>query len=77
MSDIQNKVFGLLAEKFDISANDIKLTDHFIDDLHGDSLDSVEIVQDTEEAFNIENTDEEQEKIATVGDLVTIVESKK
>ena len=77
MSDIQNKVFGLLAEKFDISANDIKLTDLFIDDLHGDSLDSVEIVQDTEEAFNIEITDEELEKIATVGDLVTIVESKK
>ena len=51
-----------MAEKFDISANDIKLTDHFIDDLHGDSLDSVEIVQDTEEAFNIEITDEELEK---------------
>jgi acyl carrier protein len=49
----------------------------FVDDLGADSLDIVELVMAFEEAFELEIPDEDAEKIATVGDAVTYIESKK
>jgi len=48
-----------------------------VDDLGADSLDIVELVMAFEEAFELEIPDEDAEKIQTVGDAVTYIESKK
>ena len=53
----------------------------FIDDLGADSLDLVELIMSFEDAFKddvptLEISDEEAEKIATVGDAVTYLKAK-
>ncbi len=55
-----------------------KLTDDasFIDDLGADSLDIVELVMEFEKEFNIDIPDEEAEKLRTVGDAVSYLNSK-
>tara|TARA_B100001093_G_C26369759_1_gene818207 strand:- start:164 stop:400 length:237 start_codon:yes stop_codon:yes gene_type:complete len=76
MSDIQNTIIKMLSDKFDIPADKINLTDHFIDDLHGDSLDTVEVGIEVETKFNILIPDDHLVKMVTVGDLVTFVEKE-
>ena len=66
----------MLSDKFDIPADKINLTDHFIDDLHGDSLDTVEVGIEVETKFNILIPDDHLVKMVTVGDLVTFVEKE-
>ena len=55
-----------------------KVTDEssFIDDLGADSLDTVELVMAFEEEFGAEISDNEAEKILTVGDAIKFIESK-
>jgi acyl carrier protein len=48
----------------------------FIDDLGADSLDTVELVMAFEEEFGSEISDNEAEKILTVGDAVKFIEAK-
>ena len=55
-----------------------KVTDEasFIDDLGADSLDTVELVMAFEEEFGSEISDNEAEKILTVGDAIKFIEAK-
>lgn len=48
----------------------------FHEDLGADSLDMVELVMGFEEEFDIEITDDEGERIVTVGDAYALVEAK-
>ena len=48
----------------------------FIDDLGADSLDTVELVMAFEEEFGSEISDNEAEKILTVGDAIKFIETK-
>ena len=76
MSEVAEKVKSIIAEHLGIDdlekiTNDAK----FIDDLGADSLDTVELVMAFEEAFDVEIPDEKAEKILTVGDAITHLES--
>lgn len=73
MSDLQNKVFALVSEQLAVKLEDVKLESNFIDDLGADSLDTVEFIMSLEDEFNVEITDEEAEKITTVGHVVKLV----
>ena len=76
MSDVAEKVKKIIAEHLGIDDMD-KITEDakFIDDLGADSLDTVELVMAFEEAFDVEIPDEEAEKILTVGDAISHLES--
>ena len=76
MSDVAEKVKKIIAEHLGIDNMD-KITEDakFIDDLGADSLDTVELVMAFEEAFDIEIPDEKAEKILTVGDAISHLES--
>ena len=76
MSEVAEKVKSIIAEHLGIDdiekiTNDAK----FIDDLGADSLDTVELVMAFEEAFDVEIQDEKAEKILTVGDAISHLES--
>ena len=76
MSDVAEKVKKIIAEHLGIEDME-KITEDakFIDDLGADSLDTVELVMAFEEAFDIEIPDEKAEKILTVGDAISHLES--
>ena len=76
MSEVAEKVKSIIAEHLGIDdiekiTNDAK----FIDDLGADSLDTVELVMAFEEAFDVEIPDEKAEKILTVCDAISHLES--
>ncbi len=66
MSNIEDRVKKLIAERLDADEANIKAESHFIDDLGADSLDLVELVMDFETEFDITIEDEDAEKITTV-----------
>ena len=61
-----------------LGIEETKVTDEssFIDDLGADSLATVEVVMAFEEEFGAEISDNEAEKILTVGDAIKFIESK-
>ena len=75
MSDIESKVKDIIVEQLGVSADQVKPEAKFIEDLGADSLDTVELVMAFEEEFGIEVPDEEAEKLKSVGDVVTYVNS--
>lgn len=72
--DTLKKVVSIIAEKLNMSSDQIKVTSTF-KDLGADSLDIVEIIMSFEEAFGIEIKDEDAEKIKTVGEAVELIHS--
>ena len=62
------RVVKVISEKLDFDVNEIKPEMNIIDDFGADSLDLVEVVMALEEEFDIEISDEDAERIHTVGD---------
>jgi acyl carrier protein len=77
MSELEAKVKKIVAEQLNVTdENDVTLEKSFIDDLGADSLDTVELVMAFEEEFNIQISDEDADKIKTVGDALNYIKSK-
>ena len=76
MADHANKVKDIIEKELGVERE--KMTDgaSFIDDLGADSLDIVELVMEFEKEFNIDIPDEEAEKLRTVGDALSYLNSK-
>ena len=70
------RVKKVVADQLDVQPNEITPDASFMDDLGADSLDVVELVMGLEEEFDLEITDEEAEKITTVGMAVQFIEEK-
>ena len=66
MSNLTEKVKGIVAEQLGVKPEEVTPEAKFIDDLGADSLDTVELVMALEEEFETEIPDEEAEKITTV-----------
>ena len=75
MSDIEQRVKKIVAEQLGVAEADIKIESSFVDDLGADSLDTVELVMALEEGFGMEIPDEDAEKITTVKDAISYIES--
>lgn len=73
---IEDKVREVIHEELGTEMSKIIDGARFIDDLGADELDFVEILMATEEAFMFAITDEDAEKIKTVGDLIDHVKAK-
>lgn len=72
---IEARVKNIVADQLGVSEDEIKPESRFVDDLGADSLDLVELIMAMEEEFEIEIPDEEAEKIVTVKDAITFLES--
>lgn len=74
MSDeIAQKVIGMVAERMDVDEGKITDDTHFVNDLQADSLDMAELVIDLEEVFGTQISDEDAQKIETVGQAITYI----
>ena len=75
MSEVLDKVAGIVVEHLGVDKDKVVAAASFIDDLGADSLDTVELVMAFEEEFNIEIPDDAAETIQTVGDAVKFIEA--
>lgn len=75
MSDISSRVKAIIVDKLGVDENEVVTEASFTNDLGADSLDTVELVMALEEEFECEIPDEEAEKITTVKEAVTYINS--
>jgi len=73
--NVEEKVRGIIVEQLGVDAEEVVPTASFVDDLGADSLDTVELVMALEEEFHLEISDEDAEKITTVGDAVKYIDT--
>ena len=77
MATIEERVIDIVSEQLGVDKDKITLETSFVNDLGADSLDTVELVMELEEEFDISIPDEAAEKIQKVGEAVTFIESAK
>lgn len=70
---VEEKVKKIVAEKLSVELDEVVPQASFVDDLGADSLDLVELIMAMEEAFDIEISDEEAEKLQTVKDAIDYI----
>ena len=70
MSDIADRVKKIVIEHLGVDDDKVTMEASFRDDLEADSLDLVELIMQFEEEFGGEISDEEAQKITTVGEAV-------
>ncbi|HHV44766.1 MAG TPA: acyl carrier protein [Firmicutes bacterium] len=68
--DLFEQVKEIIVEQLGIEEDAVTPEASFTEDLHADSLDIVELIMAFEDAFNIEISDEDAEKIKIVQDVV-------
>tara|TARA_B100000902_G_C26470262_1_gene509760 strand:+ start:69 stop:302 length:234 start_codon:yes stop_codon:yes gene_type:complete len=76
MSDTLNKIKEIVIDKLGVDEAKVTPEAKFIDDLGADSLDTVELIMQFEDDFNIEIPDEDAEKILSVGQAQEYISTK-
>ncbi len=70
---IESKVVEIVSEQMGVDKAEITRETSFINDLNADSLDTVELVMEFEDEFDMSIPDEEAEKIQTVGAAIDYI----
>jgi len=73
VADIEAKVIDIVAEQMGVDKSEITRETSFVNDLNADSLDTVELVMEFEDEFELSIPDEEAEKIQTVGQAIDYI----
>ena len=76
MTTVLERVSKVIVDRLGVDESEVTLKASFREDLGADSLDVVELVMELEDEFDMEITDEDAEKISTVGDAIAYIESK-
>lgn len=71
------KVKELISKQLNRPVEDITDDKEVVKDLGADSLDVVEMLMSLEEEFNITVPEEDAVNIKTVGDIISVIDSKK
>ena len=77
MSEIASRVKEIIADKLNVEKSEVTDEASFTSDLGADSLDTVELIMEFEKEFGISISDDQAEKISSVGDAIAYVERMK
>ncbi|MDO8563208.1 MAG: acyl carrier protein [Candidatus Limnocylindria bacterium] len=73
-ADVYERLKKIVVEQLGVDEADVKPEAAFVEDLNADSLDLVELIMSLEEEFGMEISDEDAEKIKSVGDAQEYIE---
>lgn len=73
MAEVTERVIDIVAEQLGVEKEKVKPETSFVNDLGADSLDTVELVMELEEEFNVNIPDDAAEKIETVGQAIEFI----
>ena len=73
---IDERVINIICEQMGASKDKITMATSFVNDLGADSLDTVELVMEFEDEFDVNIPDDEAEKIQTVGDAIKYIKER-
>jgi acyl carrier protein len=76
VASVKDRVIDIVAEQLGVDKEKITPETHFINDLGADSLDTVELVMELEEEFDISIPDDAAERIQTVGQAIEFIEQE-
>ena len=76
MATIAERVTKIIVDKLGVDEAEVTPEASFTQDLGADSLDTVELIMEFEKEFDISIPDEQAEKIQTVGNAVSYLESQ-
>jgi len=74
---LKKDVVATIAEQLGVDIAEVTDEKSFIEDLNADSLDLTEMIMTLEEKFNVEIADDQAEKLKTVGDVISFIDTKK
>ena len=74
VASVAERVIDIVAEQLGVDKEKITPETSFVNDLGADSLDTVELVMELEEEFDINIPDDAAEKIQTVGQAIKFIE---
>lgn len=74
LKEVTEKVKQIISEQLGVDEAEVTPSASFVDDLGADSLDQVELVMALEEAFDLEISDEDAEKMRSVQDAIDYIE---
>ena len=77
MATTFERVRDIIVDQLGVDPADVTMEANFRDDLEADSLDLVELIMAFEEEFGGEISDEQAQKILSVGDAVTFLDGEK
>jgi len=69
-------VRNIIVEQLHVPPEKVMMEAKFIEDLGADSLDTVELIMAFEEKFDLQISEEEAQKLDTVGKAVSYLEGK-
>jgi len=75
VANIENRVQEVIAKWLEVSPDEVTREASIFEDLGADSLDAVQIVLELEKEFGIEISDEDADKITTVGEAVDYIKA--
>jgi acyl carrier protein len=74
--ELETKVIEIVSEQMGRDKGEITRETSFVNDLNADSLDTVELVMEFEDEFEISIPDEDAEKIQTVGQAIDYIRER-
>ncbi|MGD2108823.1 MAG: acyl carrier protein [Phycisphaerae bacterium] len=72
--EIEEKVIQVVSDQMSVDKSEISRNTSFVNDLNADSLDTVELVMELEDEFDLTIPDEEAEKLKTVGEAIEYIQ---
>ncbi len=75
VAEIEEKVIQIVSEQMSVDKGEVSRDTSFVNDLNADSLDTVELVMELEDEFDMTIPDEEAEKLKTVGEAVDYIQN--
>lgn len=76
MASTEERVREIIVELLGVDASKVSRDARFREDLEADSLDLVELIMEFESRFGSDISDEDAQKLETVGDVIDYIDSR-